>query len=109
MNGKQLGLEVILAGFSCLTVYAVYHYGYIGFFEQMTTNAVTVQVFVDLVIALSLVMGWIWQDARERGVSPLPYIVLTLVLGSIGPLLYLIRRLSKEPNRATISAQGARI
>ena len=109
MNAKQLGLEAVLLGFSCLTGYAVYHYGYIGFFEQMATNAVTVTVFVDLTIALGLVTLWMWQDARERGVSSVPYIVMTFALGSIGPLLYLIRRAGREHTRTAITTQGARI
>ena len=108
MNAKQLSLEAVLLGFSCLTAYAVYHYGYIGFFEQMATNAVTVTAFVDLAIALGLVTVWMWQDARARGVSPFPYIVLTFALGSVGPLLYLLRRAGQEPSRTTITAQGVR-
>jgi hypothetical protein len=95
MNAKQLGLETVLIGFSILTGYAVYQHGYIGFFEQLLANAATVTVFVDLTIALGLVLLWIWQDARKQGISPLPYIALTFTLGSVGPLLYLIRRLSK--------------
>lgn len=110
MNGKQLGLEAVLLGFSALTAYAVYQHGYIGFFEQLlTTSSVTVATFVDLSIALGLIVLWMWQDARERGVSPLPYLVLTFALGSVGPLLYLLRRASQEPGRATITTQGARI
>jgi hypothetical protein len=110
MNGKQLGLEAVLLGFIALTAYAVYQHGYIGFFEQLlTTSSVTVATFVDLSIALGLIALWMWQDARERGVSPFPYIVLTFALGSVGPLLYLIRRAGQEPSRATITPQGARI
>ncbi|MBI3245208.1 MAG: DUF2834 domain-containing protein [Deltaproteobacteria bacterium] len=97
MNTKQLGVEAILLGFSAFTAYALYHHGYIGLFEQALANAATIQVFLDLTIALSVVMLWMWQDARKQGISPLPYIVLTLTLGSIGPLLYLVRRLGKEP------------
>jgi hypothetical protein len=33
------------------------------------------------------------DDAEQRKVSALPYLVITLALGSVGPLLYLIRRL----------------
>jgi len=109
MNAKQLGLEVVLLGFSCFTGYAVYHYGYIGFFEQMATNAVTVTAFVDLAIALGLVAVWMWQDARERGVSSVPYILLTFALGSVGPLLYLVRRAGREHTRPAITTQSARI
>jgi hypothetical protein len=55
-------------------------------------NAATVAVLVDLTIALSLVTLWMWQDAAERGIGVFPYVLLTLTLGSIGPLLYLLRR-----------------
>jgi hypothetical protein len=98
MNLKQLGLEAILIGFSAFTAYAVYQHGYIGIFAQGLANAATIQVFLDLTIALGLVLLWIWQDARTQGISPLLYIILTLTLGSIGPLLYLIRRFSKDPH-----------
>ena len=110
MNVKQLVLEAVLLGFSALTAYAVYQHGYIGFFEQLlTTSSVTVATLVDLSIALGLIVLWIWQDARERGVSPLPYLVLTFALGSVGPLLYLLRRVGQEPSRTTVTAQGVQI
>ena len=99
MNGKQLGLSVVLAAFAALNAYVVYEYGYVGFFQLVLANAATVAALVDLTIALSLVTLWMWQDARERGMSPLPYAVLTLTLGSIGPLLYLIRREGGEQVR----------
>ncbi|HXG18981.1 MAG TPA: DUF2834 domain-containing protein [Methylomirabilota bacterium] len=101
MNAKQLGLEVLLLAFSAFTGYALYQYGYIGLFEQALLNAATIQVFLDLTIALSLVLLWMWQDARKHGIAPLPYVALTLTLGSIGPLLYLIRRLGREPHPFT--------
>ena len=92
MNAKQIGLSVVLAGFSALTAYAVWQVGFVGVFELVLANVATTTAFVDLVIALSLVLAWMWQDARARGASFLPYAILTLGLGSIGPLLYLIRR-----------------
>jgi hypothetical protein len=109
MNTKQLGLETVLLGFSALTGYAVYQHGYIGFFEQMIANAATITAFVDLTIALGLVMVWMWKDAQARGVSSVPYILLTFALGSIGPLLYLIRCAGREHTRTAITVQGARI
>jgi len=107
MNAKQLGLEAVLIGFAALTAYAVYQHGYIGLFQQALANAATVQVFLDLTIALSLVILWMWQDAQKQDIAPLPYVLLTLILGSIGPLLYLVRRLSKEVPLFT-STQTAR-
>jgi hypothetical protein len=47
-------------------------------------------VLADLVIALTLVMIWLWRDARTGGRNPWPWIGLTLIAGSFGPLLYLL-------------------
>jgi len=96
MNAKQIGLSLVLADFVALTAYAIYQYGYVGFFEMATANAVGVQVLVDLVIALSWFTIWMLRDAREHGISPLPYFLLVLTLGSIGALAYLIRRAGTE-------------
>ena len=92
MNRKQIALAVLLCDFTALTAYAVAEYGIVGVFAAAFANVATITLAVDLTIALSLVIAWMWQDARARGVSPIPYVVLTLGLGSIGPLLYLIRR-----------------
>ncbi len=47
------------------------------------------QVLADLVIALLLVLSYLVPDARKAGRNPWPWLVLTLFLGSIAPLLYL--------------------
>jgi hypothetical protein len=101
MNAKQIGLAIPFIGFAGLSAYTVSRYGYWGFFDAAVfANLATVTASIDLVIALSLVTVWMWYDSRERGVSPLPYIVLTLTFGSVGPLLYLIRRAGSEHSRS---------
>lgn len=92
MKAKQIALIVVLDAFLALTAYAVWAHGYMGFFELLMANAATVTVGVDLVIALSLVLIWMRGDARQRGINPLPYTLLTFGLGSVGPLAYLIHR-----------------
>lgn len=100
MNLKLIGLVFVLADFVALTAYAVYHYGFLAFFDLHAASAIQIQIFVDLIIALTFVMAWMWRDARARGISPVPFVVLTLLLGSIGPLLYLIRREAGESQMA---------
>lgn len=95
MNAAQIGLTIVLIAFSIFSGYVVSHYGYIGLFEQGLANAATIQILLDLTISLSLILLWLWQDARRQGISPLPYVILTLTLGSIGPLFYLVRRFGK--------------
>jgi hypothetical protein len=96
MNKKQIALGVVLADFVAFTAYVIVNYGYVGLFEAAMANAATIQVLLDLTIALSIFLFWMWQDARQHGIAPLPYVVLTAALGSIGPLVYLIRRFGQD-------------
>ncbi len=96
MNNRQLAIGFVLADFLALTGYAVYNYSFLAFFDVHAMNAIQLQIFVDLIIALSFVMSWMWRDAKSRGISPVPYVVMTLLLGSIGPLVYLLRREATE-------------
>ncbi len=92
MGLKLIGLSVILAGFVALSAYAVQQQGYLAFIDAFFGDAIGLQVFFDLCIALGIVAVWMWRDAKERGISPLPYIALMVPLGSIGALAYLVRR-----------------
>ncbi|HZR84061.1 MAG TPA: DUF2834 domain-containing protein [Candidatus Binatia bacterium] len=99
MNWKKLGLWVVFADFLAFTAWVVYEHGYSSFFTLAAGSAVGAQMLLDLAIALTMVLTWLVRDARERGISPTPYVVLTLFAGSIGPLLYLVRRRDTEPAR----------
>jgi hypothetical protein len=91
MDWRRLAVLFVLVDFSALTAYVTVQHGIGGLIELALANAVTITLTVDLMIALTLVTAWMWRDARDRGVAPLPYVLLTLTLGSIGPLLYLVR------------------
>jgi hypothetical protein len=105
MNRKQVSLSGVLAVFLAASAYVVYACGLKGVLTLMTDNGVALLLSADLMIALTLVSIWIWNDARDRGLSPMPYMVLTLLTGSAGPLLYLIRRESALPfGRTTVAA-----
>ena len=103
MSKKQWLLGIVFADFAVLNAYVLYLYGYGGFVELATANLATIAVLVDLTIALSLVSVWMWNDAKRRGISALPYLAVTLVLGSIGPLLYLLRTSGQE---SSVAAPG---
>ena len=83
-------LIVITAAFSVFTFWVLAQTGLVGFYVQLFSSFAGVQVFVDIVIALVLVLGWMWRDAPATGRRFWPYAALTLTLGSIGPLLYLL-------------------
>jgi hypothetical protein len=107
MNRKQLVLSGALIVLLAMDAYSVYLYGYVGFFRMILANFAGVTAFVDLVIALVLIIVWMGDDARGRNVSAIPYLVLTIALGSVGPLLYLILRLGDRTDRATAVAPQA--
>lgn len=108
MNWKLVGLWIVLTDFAAFSAYAVWQYGYAGLFDAAFANLASAQIFADLVIALSLIMVWMVGDARQRSTSALPYVITTLLLGSIGPLLYLIRRERSAAARAAAVPASAR-
>ena len=97
MNRKQIAVTAVLIAFLAQEAYALYVYGYLGFFETLLGSIAGASTFLDLVVALGLVCVWMTNDAREHNVSPIPYLLITLALGSAGPLLYLIRRFADRP------------
>lgn len=85
-------LILVTAAFTAFTVWVLGQTGLVGFWQQLLSNLAGWQVFADISIALSLVMVWMWQDARREGRAFWPWVPVTLLLGSIGPLLYLLLR-----------------
>ena len=104
MNWNSLALSVVLMGFGVLTGFAVAEVGYLGILEAGIANWGALQIFVDLIILGSLAIGWMVIDARRVGLNPWPFVVLTLFLGSFGPLSYLLRRVWGSNRAATLSA-----
>ena len=88
---KRIFLLLALIPFSVLSAIALWRHGYWGILEPHFQSFGAAQVLADLVIALSLFIVWLWHDAKATGRNPWPWIVLTLVAGSFGPLVYLLR------------------
>ena len=99
MSAKFLGLLTVTAAFAVLSAIALVDVGYFGIIEPQLESWGAGQVLVDLVIVAGLAMLWMVNDSRERGINPWPYVVLTLVAGSFGPLAYLIVRELRSPTR----------
>jgi len=108
MNKKQWGLAFVLADFLALNAYVVYRYGYLGFMREAVSTLAGTAILIDLTIALTLVLSWMLNDARKRGISAVPYVVVTLFLGSVGPLAYLLRTTGDEAPIAVEPRLGVR-
>ena len=92
MNRKQIVLAVLTFDFLALTVWAIVEHGYLGIFAHALQNTATVLLAVDLLLAFAMIAGWMWSDAGRHGLRVWPYLLLTALFGSAGPMLYLIRR-----------------
>jgi len=100
MQADRIGC--VLAAFVALTGYAVDRYGYMAFFDFQALNAIQLQIFIDLSIALTFVMVWMWGDAKARGISPIPYVVITPAARQHRPAGLLdsaVRRAARAPDR----------
>ena len=77
---------------AALNAYVLAEVGYVEFWKVIFSSWAGILAVVDLSIAVSLILAWMWNDARERGLPFLPYAALGVALGSLGPLGYLIHR-----------------
>lgn len=83
---------VLLVALTIVTFLAVRDFGYVGIVQYGLFNFATMQIFLDLVITLVLFLFIIHQDTKERNTSFWPWLVITLIFGTYGPLLYLLFR-----------------
>ena len=88
-------LILALIALGAVTAAALWQGGLVGIIGAIAQSYWSLQIFADLVIAMSLVMVWMWRDAKSTGSIIWPWIVITLIAGSFGPLLYWITRKEK--------------
>ena len=98
MPGRFFILVLVIAAFGVLTALALMDVGYFGILEPHFKSWGGAQVFFDLVIACLLACIWMSHDAPQRGLSAWPFILITLVAGSFGPLTYLVVRQLRAPS-----------
>lgn len=89
---EQALLAITLVLFGALTAVALAADGITGVIDAITFNWLSIQIFVDLVIAVVLIMVWVYRDARTRGRTPWPWIIAAPLVGVFSPLVYLVAR-----------------
>lgn len=92
MNSRMIALAVVVVAFGVLTTLALMDVGFWGIIAPHFRSWGGAQVFTDLVIACVLACIWIVNDSGKRGLPAWPFLAITLVAGSFGPLLYLLTR-----------------
>ena len=98
MNAKKVLISLVWLGFAALNFVGFLEAGYSGLFEYLKQmNVYGWILFVDLLIALTMVLIWVWKDARAHGRNPWPYTLLTVALGSLGTMLYVLLSDDKSP------------
>lgn len=92
MSVRLFALITVVIAFGALTAMALLDVGFFGILEPHFQSWGGAQVFVDLVIVCLLACIWMVNDAPSRGLSAWPFVLITLVAGSFGPLTYLVFR-----------------
>lgn len=75
----------------------------VAFFLELISRPDTAQVVIDLYLMAAMAGAWMVRDNRARGGSTravLPYLLLTAVFVSLGPLAYLAVRGMAQGQRA---------
>lgn len=65
----------------------------LAFGVRLMSSPDTAQVVIDLYLLACMACIWMYQDTRSKGrslMSLLPYILITAIFVSIGPLLYIV-------------------
>ncbi len=108
---RLAALLAVIALFGALTAVAVAQVGVLGIFQSAYQSWGGAQIFADLVILAVLACCWMVADGRQGGTPAWPFVVLTAVAGSFGPLLYLVarelRKRAAVPGRAAGSPTGS--
>jgi len=56
-------------------------------------SPVNTQIGLDLGFAVLFGLVFLWRDAKANAINPVPFVLLSLCLGSIGLMAYGVRRL----------------
>ncbi|HRL94284.1 MAG TPA: DUF2834 domain-containing protein [Pseudomonas sp.] len=93
---------IVLLAFTAFTAFAMSQaeQSLVDFGIELVSSLDTAQIVIDLYILAALACIWMYQDNKSRKkpfIAIVPYLVITAVFISIGPLLYLVvKDFSKE-------------
>ncbi|MFK7931106.1 MAG: hypothetical protein AB8H79_23170 [Myxococcota bacterium] len=85
---SMLGLVLLIP----ITVMALMDVGYLGIWAVGLNGWASAQVLVDLVLSCLVALFYVVPDARRRGVWAWPLVVLTVLLGSLALMMWMVVR-----------------
>ena len=88
MNVKRALAAFVLFDFTLFTGWVLLSQNNGALFRDLLGNPWGVQVFIDLCLAALFASGWIYRDAKRRGLNPWPWILAMVPTGSISLLAY---------------------
>jgi hypothetical protein len=108
-SGMRAIWLTLLVGFAALNVWALASAGWGGVVAYFTTmGPIDLVAAVDLVIALLIGIVLIARNARERSLDFRPFVLLTVLTGSLGLLGYLSRHGVADRSRTSSAKATAR-
>ncbi len=90
----RLFLGAVLVLFSLYTGWIVWEFGFTSVFEVTLREHPSTQVLLDLIISGGILLLVMIQDNHRSGRSfrkVAPFVITTLIAGSIGPLIYFLK------------------
>jgi hypothetical protein len=97
-NAMKPFLALFFLAFTAFSARVSWLHGYRSAFPPFA-DLPTLQIFCDLATSLAIVMWGMHRDWKSQGRPPhglWPFIVLTFLFGSIGPMLYLLLRIGRD-------------
>jgi hypothetical protein len=83
-------LFLVFAAFGAYSLHALWAVGYVGIWQASMASVGAWQLLLDFVLMSLIALAWLVQDARRTGRKAWPFVVMTLAVGSFGPLLYML-------------------
>ena len=90
MPGLKPALWLVTLLFGAFSLWVLTQIGFLGIWQGGFANLGSTQITADLVISCTLLIGFIARDCRAQGRPWWPWALLTLIVGSFGPLAYLL-------------------
>lgn len=92
MQRLQPFVLLVAVLFTAYTALVGAEHGAAGFVSVVLRDDCAMQLFIDLFISLLMVTSAMVIDARRRKRAAWPWVMLTALVGSVGPLWYLALR-----------------